>query len=186
MDDTYTAPDPLDPEALDEGDEVNEGDHEDVDPEDVAGADSRWVAAAPFRAHLLRLVAESGLPWQWVGVQAGLSLTCASHLLFGHSGRRIRKISPATARGIWAVSPEELRGLATDFKPAAQTAARLRLLAERGYPAAALASEVGVPVEALTAITDRPEGHVPASVALAVRVAVAEFDAAAGLSALVA
>lgn len=70
-----------------------------------------WVDAAPFRARLRDLVAESGLPWRVVGLALGVPAGVVRSLLFGREGRAIARIRSLDADRIMTGSVGQLRRL---------------------------------------------------------------------------
>ncbi|MBA8794367.1 transcriptional regulator with XRE-family HTH domain [Friedmanniella endophytica] len=96
-----------------------------AEPEAFGG----WVLAAPFRAHLLHLLAATGLPIRVLAELAGASPRSVTRLLRGREGRPLTRIDPLLARRLYALTPRtvrETRELAVD--PERGVAALARLL----------------------------------------------------------
>jgi hypothetical protein len=91
--------------------------------EDEEGLSHEWVLAAPFRAHLLRVHAETRLPLPALALQAGLPLALVDHLVHGRRGRRMHRIPPAAARRLLALGPATFDELAERRIEAATTLA---------------------------------------------------------------
>jgi hypothetical protein len=92
-----------------------------------------WVDAAPFRAHLQHLMATGPLTVAEVAVLAGISRPAAEHLLRGRSGRRLRRVSPETARLLLAVTPTRVRALRWSGMPADAALEQLSHLRAAGW-----------------------------------------------------
>ena len=68
-----------------------------------------WVDAAPFRAQLRYLMANTSLPAEEVARAVGISTRLAERLLYGRNGRALRRISHETGRRLLRVSVDQLR-----------------------------------------------------------------------------
>jgi hypothetical protein len=101
--------------------------------------DYAWVPAAPFRAHLHRLRAESGLPWSVIALAAGVPPALVQSLVLGRRGRPVRRISPAAASRLLGLDVGLLRKLPRRRVDAAPTTARVRHLLAQGCDIARLA-----------------------------------------------
>lgn len=143
-----------------------------------------WVAADPFRAHLMHLCEATGAPWQVVAMRAGISLRQASHLLFGRRGRRLRRLAPRSARAILRLTVDDVALLPRQWMPAGATASDLRLLESWGHPVHTVAREAGVAATTLCAVRSGSARHVTAEFALRVRAVrdLKALDAAGALS----
>ena len=98
-----------------------------------------WVLAAPFRAHLRQLHAMTGLPWPVLALAAGVSPALVRHLVLGHRGRQLRRLSPVSARRLLRLDAARLAELATEWVPAQTTAERVARLLAAGCDPEALA-----------------------------------------------
>lgn len=139
-----------------------------------------WVAADPFRAHLAHVAAVSGLPWPLIALHAGVSVSLARHLLFGRQGRRVTRISAASARRILAVTPATAGALRSTWVDAGPTVARLVDLLRRGAAVSALAATLALDSGVLLGILEGHTPRVPAELSLRVRAlqAATDLDAA--------
>jgi hypothetical protein len=81
--------------------------------------DSYWVDAAPFRAQLRYLMANTSLSAREVARAAGLSRRLAERLLYGRNGRALRRVSPETGRRLLQLSVDQLRHRRPDEEAAA-------------------------------------------------------------------
>ena len=68
-----------------------------------------WVDAAPFRAQLGYLMANTSLPADEVARAVGISARLAERLLHGRNGRPLRRVSSETGRRLLQVSVAQLR-----------------------------------------------------------------------------
>lgn len=83
----------------------------------ITAADWRWVAAAPFRAHLRNLQSETELPWRALAGHAGVPDRVVRSLLLGRGGRPVRRIAPHYARRLLRLHPGELQLRLKDLVP---------------------------------------------------------------------
>jgi hypothetical protein len=116
-----------------------------------------WVLAAPFRAHLVRVQAETGLPLPALAVQAGLPPALVDHLVHGRRGRWMHRIPPAAARRLLTLEPVALAELALVEVPAAPIAARIRELLGAGLAEAVLARWCRLTPSGLAGLATRRE-----------------------------
>lgn len=153
-----------------------------------------WVAAEPFRAHLWRVVAASGLPWQVVALSVGVALRQADHLLHGRPQgggrprRPLRRISHDTAWRVLSATEAAVAALDHTRVPAAPTAARLADLLARGVGVDALAAQLRCTPSQVVALAESAgpdgEGRVPRTVTLAFALGVRAAGEAADRAAL--
>lgn len=101
--------------------------------------DFTWVQAAPFRAHLRRLLELTGLPWPVLAYQADVPASMVEHLLFGRNGRLPTRIPVESARRLFALREATLLELRTCWVPADRTRADLVALLVQGCPPRSLA-----------------------------------------------
>jgi hypothetical protein len=125
--------------------------------EDEEGLSHEWVLAAPFRAHLLRVHAETRLPLPALALQAGLPLALVDHLVHGRRGRRMHRIPPAAARRLLALGPATFDELAERRIEAAPTARRVGELLAGGLSPTTLASLCRLTPSELAAVGSRYE-----------------------------
>lgn len=126
-----------------------------------------WVAAAPFRSHLLHLSGGAGLPWQVLAVRAGLPLRLAEKLVAGRPGLRLPR---ADAARILALTAAEARALRSASVPAAPTATRLRALMDGGANPAELGGVLGCTSAHVSALAAGEFARTTAELALRVQV----------------
>jgi hypothetical protein len=136
------------PEPPDD-EELLEADFDD-DCNEVEGAD--WVEAAPFRAHVRRLITEHGVSWRTIAVLVEVPPTAVEHLLRGHRGRFAARMHPLIARRLYQLTDAMIRQAQTELAPAAGTRTVLRLLIDDGWSIAALSARTNVPAGELEAI----------------------------------
>ncbi len=74
--------------------------------------DHYWVQAAPFRAHLQRLLDLTGVPWTTLAAEAIVPPAVVQRLLFGRGGRPLTRIPADCARRLLALDERSLRALA--------------------------------------------------------------------------
>lgn len=115
-----------------------------------------WVDAGPFRAHLRLLMSVGSLDVAEVAVVVGLSTRSVRHLLEGRGGRVPRRISPATARRLLVVRPDDVRGLRWCVTPTGAARTALGRLRADGWTLADVAGAAGVRVAELERLGDDP------------------------------
>ena len=97
------------------------------------------MLAAPFRAHVRRLLDQTGLPWPVIALAAGLPPALIRNLLFGRDGRHRNRLPASAARRLLALDSERLLGQQRMWVSAEPTAAVITELLSRGCPPLALA-----------------------------------------------
>jgi hypothetical protein len=102
-------------------------------------SDDLWVLAAPFRAHVRRLLEQTGLPWPVIALASDLSPTLVRNLLFGRDGRHRSRLPAPAARQLLALDAERLLGERRLWVPAEPAAAVVAELLREGCSPAALA-----------------------------------------------
>ena len=75
----------------------------------VPESDQYWVDAAPFRAQLRYLMANSSLTAEEVAAAVGISARLAELLLNGRNERPLRRVSYENGRRLLEMSIEDLR-----------------------------------------------------------------------------
>ena len=126
-----------------------------TDSENAAAG--QWVDAAPFRAQLRHLMAVGGLDSADVAILAGISPALAGHLLDGHRGRPLRRISPDTAHRLIQLTGRSVRSLSYIAVPTGTARLQLRRLRRLGWPLPVIADRIGVPAAELVALVDGAE-----------------------------
>jgi hypothetical protein len=140
-----------DPEPLDEA-----ADGPDLDATDAdLGDDGTWVSAAPFRAHLRRLIITSGVGWRTVAVLAEMPSSALRRLLHGRNGRPLTRFHPQLASRLLALTPETIAETAQHRRTSRESMAVLRLLLARGWDVDELARRSGLVAGELEAIVEQ-------------------------------
>lgn len=133
-----------------------------------------WVDAAPFRALLGHLVAQTGTSWRVIAALLQVRPSQLQHLLFGRRGRRLHRISPELAAGLIALDEATIAALRTQTVPAAPTVSRLRAWQAIGGSLAEIADWCGADPAGLAALT--PDQRCTRLIALAARAAADRRD----------
>jgi hypothetical protein len=94
----------------------------------IPDIDWRWVEAAPFRAQLHQLLAETGLPWRALAGETGVPDRVVRSLLHGQEGRAVRRIAPHYARRLLRMNAEDLSGALRELTTAEPSHAAAHLL----------------------------------------------------------
>lgn len=136
------------------------GGHDPDDPLAPGGSETDWVSAAPFRAHLRRLVHDTGLPWRAVALYAGVPPGLVRSLLLGRRGRPVRQVHPRAARSLLRVGYAELVELGSRRGSGVRVHRVVTLLAAGGTSAEQLAGLTGVSVTQAHAWLQAPPGWV--------------------------
>lgn len=95
--------------------------------------DSRWVIAAPFRAHLRHICDSTGTPWAVVALHAGLPVRLVRDLLDTRPGRRVHRIAPVLAGQLFEVTEEAIHLLNDQLVPAHTARGVLLRLEQHGW-----------------------------------------------------
>ncbi len=122
--------------------------------------ESRWVAAAPFRAHVRFVSAVSGLPWSAIALEAGVPLTVVHHLLDMRPGRQVHRLRADLAEQLLAVTVESVEQLARAFVPAGTARDHAARLTRFGWTAETLAARLHITVGELRSVARGETGHV--------------------------
>ena len=101
-----------------------------------------WVPAAPFRAHVHRLMRQSGVPWPVVAFLAGTPLATVRTLVIGRGGKLRPRVHRHAAQQLIRLRENDLRRTRLDQVPAEPTGERIRLLRARGVSWAAIAQHL--------------------------------------------
>lgn len=119
-------------------------------------SDDLWVLAAPFRAHVRRLLDQTGLPWPVIALTADLPPSLVRSLLFGRDGRLRSRLPASAARRLLSLDAERLAGQSRVWVPAGPTASVLAELLSAGCPPHALAGYCRLSEPELVAVLDAP------------------------------
>lgn len=111
-----------------------------------------WVDAAPFRAYLQFLAAIGDVPPEVVALLAGIAPRLSRRLLTGDGNRPLRRISPDTARRLYAITPSVLHECRYRTVPAGPVVATMRAMAELGWSAAVWSERLGLSPAAVTSL----------------------------------
>lgn len=156
-----------------------------VTPHTVAPADStRWVEAAPFRAHLRHLCDVSGLPWPVLAMCAGVSVSLADHLLHGRRGRPVRRITHASAAQLLRITPADALALDRRWVDADESRRLVACLQKLGWSPERTAAASGLDVLVVRALLEGTTPTVARLTQLRLAAVLASLDlSAAGRSA---
>ncbi|PFG17574.1 hypothetical protein ATK74_2147 [Propionicimonas paludicola] len=97
------------------------------------------MLAAPFRAHVRRVLDQTGLPWPVIAGAGNLPPTLIRNLLFGRDGRHRTRLPATAARALLALDAERLLGQSRIWVPAEPAAVVITELLAAGCSPAALA-----------------------------------------------
>ncbi|HEY9289929.1 MAG TPA: hypothetical protein VIP98_01500 [Microlunatus sp.] len=118
----------------------------DPDYDDLDGdAPAAWVDPAPFRAHLRRLIRESGVPWRTLAMLAEVPPGPVEHLLLGHAGRPLRRLHPMIANRLFHLTLDVVRDAAVVPIRPGRTGWLLCRLRSRGWSFDELSRRTGLP-----------------------------------------
>lgn len=107
-------------------------------------AETVWVTAAPFRAHVRLLIVQSGLPWRTLAMLAEVPTTGMDALLHGRSGRAVTSIHPLLARRLYDLTIDSIADAGRHQVSAAESRALLQRLIAHGWSADRLAERTGL------------------------------------------
>lgn len=119
-----------------------------------------WVTAAPFRAHVRRLMTVERLPWRMIAGLAGVSDATVRTLLLGRHGRPRPRIFAADARALLELDRERIISVRSRIIPATLTRRTCLTLLEHGHDVAALADMLDLPPSRVRAIVNGQRGSV--------------------------
>lgn len=114
--------------------------------------DAAWVHSAPFRAHLHRLLGETGLPWRVLAIAAGVPPRVVSSLLFGRRGAVLPRLRARDAAGLLLLTPEVLRVASRSPGHGEATRIRVKALRDRGHSLITIARWLGLGVAATAGV----------------------------------
>lgn len=122
-------------------------------------AETAWVEAAPFRAHVRQLIADHRLPWRTVAVLTEVPPRALQLLLHGRGRRPAARIHPMVARRLYQLTDEGVRLARTALTPAPPTRLLLAMLLRRGWTVEELAVRTRIPLSELGLIVDGRVDH---------------------------
>jgi hypothetical protein len=127
-----------------------------------------WVDAAPFRAHVIHLMAAAELTVGALALLTGVPARVIARLMAEPEAGRpvVRKISGEMARQLLQVRNSDVRALRCRFVAADAVTARLRMLRRAGWSESRLATTLRVDRTSLTALLDGSASRCTALVAL--------------------
>lgn len=126
----------------------------DADFDALGDADDHgpWVDAAPFRAHVRHLVAETGVAWRTIAVLADVPSQSVDHLLRGRQGRPVPRLHPLIAERLFHLTRDVLRDASARQVHAGRTEMLLQSLVGRGWMIRDIARRTRLPEPELSAI----------------------------------
>ena len=116
---------------------------------------AEWVSAAPFRAHLLRLIQTTGLPWRTIAVLAAVPSVTVDHLLHGRNGRRLTRLQPHLAARLLAMTPASVAEAEHCFQDSTEAGRLIQLLQQRGWTPDELSRRCGICAPMLEALLEQ-------------------------------
>ncbi|MDA8438482.1 MAG: hypothetical protein M0Z51_06430 [Propionibacterium sp.] len=120
----------------------------------VLATGGAWVDAAPFRAHLRRLLFDSAEHWRVVALACGVAPATVRHLLAGRDGSPARRIRAKDAVLLLTTDPDRLRCLGSTPVPAADSVRRIAALRALGRSPAWIATQVRLGPADLVRLSD--------------------------------
>jgi hypothetical protein len=119
----------------------------DADFDSLGDADDHgpWVDAAPFRAHVRHLMAETGVAWRTIAVLADVPSQSVDHLLRGRNGRPVPRLHPLIAERLFHLTRAAVADSAHRQIHAARTQRLLQYLAARGWVVRDLSRRTRIP-----------------------------------------
>lgn len=111
-----------------------------------------WVDAAPFRAHVRRLIADHRLTWRTVAMLAEVPTPAIGRLVCGRGHRPVARLHPLIAERLFHLTDEAVRVAAIQTAPTTRSRELLSRLVEHGWSIPLLANRAGLPTEELVAI----------------------------------
>lgn len=141
------------------------------------GTGHGWVDAAPFQAHLRFLIAVTGVSPEIVALLAGVSPRVGRRLLTGDGSRPPRRISPDTARRLYAVTPAVLEECRRRLVPAGPVTAAMAWMEVAGWCTERWSHLLRLDPEAVRALQDGQTGSCSYWIALQVRAEAVEVRA---------
>ncbi|QDP97643.1 hypothetical protein FOE78_18550 [Microlunatus elymi] len=113
-----------------------------------------WVDAAPFRAHLRRLIRETGVGWRTLAALAEVPAATVQRLLLGHPGRPMRQLHPTIAKRLFYLSLDVVRDAAIVPIRPARSRALICWLLSQGWSLDELSQRAGLPGAGLAELAD--------------------------------
>jgi lambda repressor-like predicted transcriptional regulator len=104
-----------------------------------------WVDAAPFRAHVRHLMADSGVAWRTIAVLADVPSQSVDHLLRGRNGRPVPRLHPLIAERLFHLTKAAVDDSANRRIHAGRTQRLLQCLTARGWVVRDLARRARIP-----------------------------------------
>lgn len=117
-----------------------------------ADDDSPWVDAAPFRAHVRHLMAETGVAWRTIAVLADVPAPSVEHLLRGRRGRPVLRLHPSIAGRLFHLTRDVVADASARRLHAGRTQTLLQFLVGRGWTIRDIARRSRLPEPELAAI----------------------------------
>ena len=120
----------------------------------VLAASSAWIDAAPFRAHLRRLLFDSTEHWRVVALACGVAPATVRHLLTGRDGSPARRLRAKDAVLLLTTDRARLRFLRDTPVPAADSVRRIAALRALGRTPAWIAAQLRLQPAELVRLSD--------------------------------
>lgn len=126
----------------------------DADFDALGDADDHgpWVDAAPFRAHVRHLMAETGVAWRTIAVLADVPSQAVDHLLRGRQGRPVPRLHPLIAERLFHLTRDVVTDASARHVHAGRTQTLLQCLVGRGWAIRDIARRTRLPESELSAI----------------------------------
>ncbi len=121
----------------------------------------RWPDSAPFRAHVMHLMAASGLSAQELAALTRVSVRLIRRLIGGRDGRPMRRIDPLSAHRLIAVTTLDASLVRSRVVPAGRARATTLLLQEGGRHVSSLARLTGLSSTDVLRLADGTLSMVP-------------------------
>lgn len=130
-----------------------------------------WVDAAPFRAHVRHLMAETGVAWRTVAVLADVPSQSIDHLLRGRNGRPVPRLHPLIAERLFHLTRDAVADASARPVHAGRTQTLLQCLTGRGWVIRDIARRTRLPEDELCALAAGREAACSQLVAATVKAA---------------
>lgn len=112
-----------------------------------------WVDAAPFRAHVRRLIADHRLTWRTVAMLAEVPTPAIGRLVCGRGRRPVSRLHPLIAERLFHLTDESIRVAAIQHASTTRSRELLGRLLDHGWSIRLLADRAGLSTSELIAIT---------------------------------
>ncbi len=103
-----------------------------------------WLPAAPVRAHVRSVIAETQTPWQVIALLADVPIANVQTLLFGRAGTLRPRLSPGASARLQRVTSAVVRDSRRTLVPSREARPSVRLLTAAGWSLDEIADAVGI------------------------------------------